>query len=737
MSIFNARWISEKSGCEAPVFRKKCTVRDIKSAVIDICGLGWFELYINGKPASENVFEPAVATYEQLNGKHTQYPIRDIFTNPRVYFCRYDITALLKDGENLLSAQLGNGWFNQTRVLNEGTFYIGVPRLAFSVRIETGKGETLEIESGTDVKAGKSQIVENNVYYGEKHDLHLTDDFHDSCFSEKNFDCAVEAKRPDGELTLFDYPAEKVIRRIIPKYIGTVNGKKLYDLGENITGRLKFDTSYGGKIIIEHAEELNPDRTLDFYTVGCKYTPWRIQTFECIGDALPHKDVYAHFTWYGFRYFTVEGEIENLVCEVIHTDIKRTSDFKCGNEVLNGLYDIYIRTQLNNIHGCVPSDCPHRERFGYTGDGQITCETAMHVFDVREMYKKWMRDIIDCQDVNNGHVQHTAPFFGGGGGPSGWGGAVIVLPYQYYKFYGDDSLVKKCLPNMLHYLSYMESRCENAVVVREENGGWFTGDWAYIEEGNVDKDGVAYLTPQFVNTCYLIKFYDRLLELDSLLKLGLEREALKRKREAHASAVVEKYYDEATGDFCRGFLAANAYALDIGLGDERTLNRLVEKYDGAGGFDTGIFGTEILVRVLAERRYDDAVFKLLSSRKEKRSFGYMLDSGATTLWEYWDGKESHCHPMFGGCVKTLFTTFLGIRAASAGYRTVEISPCDIEALGDAEGYITTLRGKISVAIKRRGNGGAVTVELPDGVGGTFRFRGLEAPLEAGKKVFEF
>ena len=114
--------------------------------------------------------------------------------------------------------------------------------------------------------------------------------------------------------------------------------------------------------------------------------------------------------------------------------------------------------------------------------------------------------------------RHTAPFFGGGGGPSGWGGAVIVLPYQYYKFYGDDSLVKKYLPNMLHYLSYMESRCENAVVVREENGGWFTGDWAYIEEGNVDKDGVAYLTPQFVNTCYLIKFYDRLLELDGLLK---------------------------------------------------------------------------------------------------------------------------------------------------------------------------------------------------------------------------
>lgn len=165
--------------------------------------------------------------------------------------------------------------------------------------------------------------------------------------------------------------------------------------------------------------------------------------------------------------------------EVIYTDLETVSDFVCENETVNHLLDAYRRTQLSNTHGCVPSDCPHRERRGYTGDGQITCETVMHVFGAKRMYDKWLRDIADCRNVKNGHIQHTAPFSGGGGGPGGWGGAIVVVPYMYYKMYGDPSAVRNYLYAIKHYLEYMESHCEGMLVTHEEKGGWCLGDWCF------------------------------------------------------------------------------------------------------------------------------------------------------------------------------------------------------------------------------------------------------------------
>lgn len=116
--------------------------------------------------------------------------------------------------------------------------------------------------------------------------------------------------------------------------------------------------------------------------------------------------------------------------------------FECGNETINWLFNAYIRTQLINMHCGVPMDCPHRERLGYTGDGQLTAETAMLFLNGKRFYEKWAADVADCQDVKTGHVQHAAPFFGGGGGPGGWGSAIVEVPYAYYKVYGDKKLIK-------------------------------------------------------------------------------------------------------------------------------------------------------------------------------------------------------------------------------------------------------------------------------------------------------
>ena len=178
--------------------------------------------------------------------------------------------------------------------------------------------------------------------------------------------------------------------------------------------------------LLRIAEEINEDGTLNFFSAGDIH---RIQQDFYIHNGKDDSLYYPRFTWHAGRYFEIIGTAEPSEFRVIHTDIKNTSEFESSDDLLNWYYEAYIRTQLNNIHCCVPSDCPHRERLGYTGDGQIASGACMTTLSAKEMFKKWMKDIADNQDRFGGHVQHTAPFYGGGGGPGGWGGAIVIVPY--------------------------------------------------------------------------------------------------------------------------------------------------------------------------------------------------------------------------------------------------------------------------------------------------------------------
>ena len=151
-----------------------------------------------------------------------------------------------------------------------------------------------------------------------------------------------------------------------------------------------------------------------------------------VGDGATHTFA-PQFVWHAFRYLEVTGPgVQSVSVAVVHADTPVTAAFECSSPELNWLFDAYVRTQLDNMHGGVPSDCPHRERLGYTGDGQVCAPAAMLMLDSRAFYRKWIRDIFDSQDKTTGHVNHTAPFAGGGGGPGGWGCAAVTVPYHFY-----------------------------------------------------------------------------------------------------------------------------------------------------------------------------------------------------------------------------------------------------------------------------------------------------------------
>ena len=459
-------------------------------------------------------------------------------------------------------------------------------------------------------------------------------------------------------------PPDRVIRKLYPILIGEHDGRKIYDCRENIAGRVVLSClgKKGECITVRHAEELAADGTLDFESAGGSD---QLQQDHYICDGRI-QTLHPLFCWHGFRYFETEGPCEVLCAEVIHTDVAVTSSFSCSDPVLNWLCEAYIRTQLDNYHGCIPSDCPHRERLGYTGDGQLTAETAMLLLDTKELYRKWYQDILDSQGAETGHIPHTAPFLGGGGGPGGWGCAVYQVPLAWAKIYGDDSLLVQGYDAILRWFDYMDAHSEKGLVVREEEGGWCLGDWCFPASEEKEQ-----LPEAFINTFYYLHGLQEMMQISEKMNNKLPIRFAEREKNVK-NAFLDAYFDPETGDFCEGRAAGNAYGLALGLGDERTKKHLVEKYEALERFDTGIFGTSMLLEQLFSIGAGDLAVRLLTNDSEAASFAHMKRNGATTLWERWDGRESHNHPMFGACVRLLFTQILGIRMMPAAQPPVVI-----------------------------------------------------------------
>lgn len=680
----SAEWVTCESNCTSPVIKGSFFIEKPGRAEITVCGLGFFRLWINGREVSEDKFVPVNSQYCKRDLTAFEYPITDELSY-RTYAVRYDISKFLVGGENDIRAVLGCGWFAQKKRNAEGYTKYGDIKLCYKIDAEDRDGKLYTFVSDEKLLWRQSRITENNIYFGEAHDMDLSDEL----TARDGFKKVIKAPAHETEFFIQDCPADRVTRTIEPKKLVDLGAVSVYDMGENISGYpVVAATEDGAYITVRCSEEINADGTLNFDSCD----PGQIQCDE-YRNAKKGEECMPWFTWHGFRYFELTNNAKPVRCEVVHSDCAVTSAFESDSEMLNWLYDAYIRTQLSNMHSGVPSDCPHIERLGYTGDGQLCCEAAMMLLDSQKFYQKWLEDISDCQSTDNGHVQHTAPFMGGGGGPAGWGGAIAVVPYEMYKIYGDRETFRRYLPKILRYFDYLDSRSSGGLVCREKQGGWCLGDWCTPEP-------IAICEP-FVNTALCVK--QMLMTKEAAEAIGEKETAqmLGRRIEEKRQAILNAYYSPQTGSFIGDVQGANSFATNIGLGGERAYENTRKKYSAADSFDTGIFGTDILIRVLFERGDANTAFRLLTS-EGKGSFYNMKKQGATTIWENWDGERSHSHPMFGAATRYLFSFILGItqEKTSAGYEHILIAPQIPDGLNYASGHITTVRGKISVTFKR-------------------------------------
>ena len=707
----NAEWI-ECTGSDSPVFRKTFTAKKGEDAEIIICGLGFFKLFINGRKVSDDLLVPNTTCYNERNLHELTFPLDDELSY-RTYCMKYDISDYLAEGENRLEVILGNGYYNQNYRMAEGNVVFGTPKLCYI--IEKASGNVISDET---TLAHKGFVTFNNLYYGEKQDYTLYP------VTDEGFAESTVIPAPESEYYIQFSPADKVIRTLKPVLIEDEGETKLYDIGENTVGYAVFKCAEKGrKFRVSYAEEIHENR--DWYGIQFNFDK-DYQTDEFIADGTDREYI-PHFTWHGFRYFRVTADVEPLRVDVVHSDCPVTSSFECNNEILNWLYDAYIRTQLGNMHCGIPSDCPHRERLGYTGDGQLCGETAMMLLDSREFYRKWLYDIADCQCRKTGHVQHTAPLMGGGGGPSGWGGAIIEVPYKFYKMYGDKELLNEFFPKMLHFLDYLESRSENGLVCREEKDGWCLGDWCTPD---------PIVVPEtYINTVLYVRFIQQVIEAARILGREDEISHLYDRDTKIRKALDIAYFSPWSHSYCGDVNGASCLAFRVGMGDEQGKKNMVRKYEELKMFDTGIIATEALIGYLFEINENQLAFDLLSN-ENKASFAFMKNSGATTIWENWYGRDSRNHPMFGAVTKYLFMYLLGIRQPEGGaaYESVIINPRFVEGLDRAKGHITTENGKISVEYEKSGSTATVKVFADPKIKAVFEHNGEKIPF-SGEREF--
>ena len=724
----NAKWVGakERTPKTFSVLRCRFELEDFKNVNLNILGLGFFKCYINGKCINPDTFLPLSSDFEAGCD-----PVDEVISAHRIYVPQFDITPFVKSGKNTIAIHYGGGWYT----FENRTF--GLPKAIYCITAESENG-AIDFVSDENCKIGKSFVSEYNFTYGEHHNFLNYEDCFGEDFDDSDWENAISTEALNTEYCTTDCPADKLIEERSVKVIKETENSVIYDCGENTTGYplLEIQAKKGEKIIINFSEELLPDGSLD---------PEHIQgqTFSVVSYG---KTSFAQpeFTWFGFRYFEVIGKATPKCVKVIFADVPVSSTFDCDNETLNWIYKTFTHTMLCNMHTGHPSDCPHLERRGYTGDGQLTCHAVLTAFDARKFYEKWMQDIGDCQDVLSGHIQYTAPYLHSGGGPGGWGCAIVEVPYQLYKHYGDKEILSKYYHNMRRYIDYLEAHSDYGLVTSDKAGNWCLGDWCgpnilYPDRDITSHNQQVVLPAPMVNTYFMVKSLKQMCEIAKIIGKDEDIPEYEEKIKYRKGAITAAYFNTFDDNFIMNVQGANSFAVDLGLGTENTYKNMVNYYKKLGYYDTGIFATDIVTRLLFQNGDSDLAIDLLTHDGDQ-GYEHWRKNGATTFHEYWDSNRSrsHSHPMFGAPVAYLFEYLLGIKQedGTAGYKSIIIEPQGISRFKRMSGSIEILQG--TVAVSYNNNNGKVNFEItiPENTKAVFNYKNEEIALTQGTNNFE-
>lgn len=665
----------------APLLRKEFFVKKaVKSVRFYGTGLGYFELWLNGERVGDDYFAPNQTNYDARPTLAAQkIAVVDPFAEYLVPYLSYDLTAQVRQGKNAIGAILGNGFYNVVKYWPPLGY--GTPRLMGQIEILYKDGSREVVPTDCSWRTAKSAIIYDQIFEGEHYDARLEHKGWATVgYDDREWLSAAERKAPCGKLVAQNGAPDRIIARYAPQSI---------ECGDDGVIRVAFPEEISGWVELKHLN-LKRGQRVDIKYVSESKNGSNSYTASGSGDESYH----ARFTWFVFSKVEIRG-LESLAAEQIeahdvHSEVATTGHFESSNTLLNKINKIWQRAQLDNMHGSVASDCPHRERSAYTGDGQAACVAVMHNFDARAFYNKWIRDIRGAQ-TPDGYVPNGAPWQPGCGGGPAWGAAIAIMPWEYYRHYGDEQLLCENYEPMRRYVEWMQRWVEaDGVMHAKDPQKWKNlGDWVAPRQNP---------PVEVVHTFYLWMCADIVSRSAEVLGKSEDAQRYGAMAERTRKAFHSRFYDPETKSY--GKYGCNVFALKMGMPtpfQQHALEALKANIAEVGGhLDTGIFGTRYLFEVLCEGGEADLAYSIINKRTLP-SFGYWIEQGATTTWEQWNGKNSHNHPMWGGGIVWFYTHLAGLKPLDAGYRTFEIAPIVPQGLERVSYSLDTPYGRIDVA----------------------------------------
>ncbi|MBR4461428.1 MAG: family 78 glycoside hydrolase catalytic domain [Erysipelotrichaceae bacterium] len=723
---WTARWITgnytvnKKQRYPVDCFRKEFSIeKSIRKARLYITACGLYEAELNGKRAGDFVMAPG----------HTDY-------RKRVQYQAYDVKELLNKGKNTLTVQLGDGWYRGScGAMGIRNQYGTETKLLAQLEMIFEDGSTETIISDESWKWSN----DGPIRFCDNKDGEIVE-----AFRIPSYNGQAKVTKHNVIPTCSNNVPVREHEQFKPVITTAPNGNQLLDFGQNIAGYVSFKVNAreGQKMVWRFGEMLDEEGNLtqkNIQIVKKNYTtPLQKIEYTCKEGINEYKTRFAVF---GFRYTEVETEIEldpELIRSIaVYSDLEQTVSFDSSNELLNRFYEATIWSAKSN-HLDIPTDCPTRERHGWTGDAQLFFTSAAYLFEFAPFARKYLHDVYDWQR-KNGRLPHIAPDGGADfymwtmNGSVGWSDVGVLIPWRYAGIYQDEEILKEYYDGMARYARFMEKRIGRTTPIFSDrirlnqearkylvNMGQSYGEWAEPTEiggGFIWQDFVKPHTEvSTAYTSYVLGLMARIAE-----RLGHEEDAREFKRYSEGCKLAYRELvktDEYTLDTDRQARLVRPLYMDL-LDQEQTeyakkrLIKALENYDWKLG--TGFLSTPLILYVLAS--YDrEAAYKLLEN-EEIPGWLSMPKNGATTIWEDWDGPKgsqggiaSLNHYSKGAVVEWLFSTMCGIRVASENHFT--IAPLPGGHFSHASASYNSIYGLVKSSWKKTDKGYEYTIEIP-------------------------
>jgi len=713
---------------------------------LSVTALGLYEVFVNGARVGDVELAPG----------YTQY--RD-----RVQYQSYDVTPLLRPGPNVVAVLLADGWYRGQ---------VGIPRAADQFGTDTALRLQLEsphspdradwtVVAGTDTswRSAPSHVLVADLIGGQQEDRRLVEpDLHDPDHDDSTWHPVVPRRVAVAIVSPVAPPPRRVEQLRPVSVTRGPNGAQIVDLGQNINGWVRLDDlgPAGTTLTLRHGEHLDADGSLDTAHLDVDIpifpAPLPLGQIDLVTSAGRDGDSFEpRLTTHGFRFVSIEGHPgelgpDDVTGVVVHSDLRRTGWFSCSDDRLNRLHEAVVWSLRGNMCD-IPTDCPQRERAGWTGDWQVFAPTAAYLFDVLGFTRKWLRDVALDQRADGcvANVSPCPPAEGFGGpmaglnGSAGWGDVVVSTPWQLHQAYGDDSLLHETWTTATRWVDYAADRAQQGrhparaaarpTAAPHERYLWDTGfHWGeWLEPGFDLSDFGAFAgaDKSEVATAYLHRSAATLVRIGELLGAAPEVLAPYREVADGARAAWQAEFVGADGTLAVRTQASHVRALAFGLvPDERrakVATDLVQLVAEAGGhLATGFLSTGLLLPALAEAGQVEAAYALLMQDGEP-SWLAMVERGATTVWEHWNGidadgvaHDSLNHYSKGAVVSFLHEHVAGLRPTSPGYRTFEVRPTPGGGLTWARTRHDSPYGPIEVAWRLEGGSLTLDLDVPGG-----------------------